>query len=67
MCAIIGGFHLSGPIFEPLISATTEALAGFDARYIVPAHCTGLKAVHALASAMPDAFIQNSVGTRFEF
>ena len=65
--AVLGGFHLSGPIFEPIIQATTQALAALDPRYIVPAHCTGYKAVHDLAAAMPDAFIQNSVGTRFEF
>jgi 7,8-dihydropterin-6-yl-methyl-4-(beta-D-ribofuranosyl)aminobenzene 5'-phosphate synthase len=65
--AVLGGFHLSGPIFEPIIQATTQALAALNPRHIVPAHCTGYKAVHALAAAMPDAFIQNSVGTRFEF
>ena len=65
--AVLGGFHLSGPIFEPIIRATTQALAALNPRHIVPAHCTGYKAVHALAAAMPDAFIQNSVGTRFEF
>ncbi len=27
---------------------------------------TGRRAVHALAAQFPDAFIQNSVGTRFE-
>ena len=27
--AVIGGFHLSGPLFEPIIAPTTEALAGF--------------------------------------
>lgn len=65
--AVIGGFHLSGPVFEPRIDRTVAALTGLDPRYVVPAHCTGWRAVHAIASAMPDAFIQNSVGTRFEF
>ena len=65
--AVLGGFHLSGPTFEPIIPATTKALADFAPKYVVPAHCTGFKAVHALAAAMPDAFIQNSVGTTFEF
>jgi 7,8-dihydropterin-6-yl-methyl-4-(beta-D-ribofuranosyl)aminobenzene 5'-phosphate synthase len=32
-----------------------------------PCHCTGWRAIHAIAAAYPDAFIQNSVGTRFEF
>jgi len=64
--AVLGGFHLSVPVFEPIISATCEALATFAPEVVVPAHCTGWRAVHALAATLPDAFIQNSVGTRFE-
>jgi len=33
---------------------------------IVPAHCTGWKAIHTFARQLPDAFIPNSVGTTFE-
>jgi 7,8-dihydropterin-6-yl-methyl-4-(beta-D-ribofuranosyl)aminobenzene 5'-phosphate synthase len=65
--AVIGGFHLSGPLFEPIIAPTAEALAGFAPDHLVPCHCTGWRAIHALAARFPDAFIQNSVGTRFEF
>ena len=64
--AVIGGFHLNGPLFEPIIPATCKALAGLAPQVIVPAHCTGWRAVHALAASFPEAFIQNSVGTRFE-
>jgi 7,8-dihydropterin-6-yl-methyl-4-(beta-D-ribofuranosyl)aminobenzene 5'-phosphate synthase len=64
--AVIGGFHLNGPLFEPIIPATCEALAKLAPEAIVPAHCTGWRAVHALAAQFPDAFIQNSVGTRYE-
>jgi 7,8-dihydropterin-6-yl-methyl-4-(beta-D-ribofuranosyl)aminobenzene 5'-phosphate synthase len=64
--AVIGGFHLNGPLFEPIIPATCQALAEMAPQVIVPAHCTGWRATHALAAAFPDAFIQNSVGTRFE-
>jgi len=64
--AVIGGFHLNGPLFEPIIPATCRALAEMAPAVIVPAHCTGWRATHALAAAFPDAFIQNSVGTRFE-
>jgi 7,8-dihydropterin-6-yl-methyl-4-(beta-D-ribofuranosyl)aminobenzene 5'-phosphate synthase len=64
--AIIGGFHLGGPLFEPIIPDVCTALAAFSPQIIVPAHCTGWKAVHALAAQFPNAFIQNSVGTRFE-
>ena len=64
--AIIGGFHLNGPLFEPIIPAACEALAEIAPEVIVPAHCTGWRATHTLAATFPDAFIQNSVGTRFE-
>ena len=64
--AVIGGFHLNGPLFEPIIPATCQELASLSPQVIVPAHCTGWRATHALAAAFPDAFIQNSVGTRYE-
>ncbi len=65
--AVIGGFHLSGPLFEPLIAPTCDALAALAPDYIVPSHCTGWRAIHAIAARLPGAFIQNSVGTRFAF
>jgi 7,8-dihydropterin-6-yl-methyl-4-(beta-D-ribofuranosyl)aminobenzene 5'-phosphate synthase len=65
--AVIGGFHLSGALFDPIVDATVDALAGIAPDVLVPAHCTGLRAVRAIASRFPDAFIQTSVGTRFEF
>jgi 7,8-dihydropterin-6-yl-methyl-4-(beta-D-ribofuranosyl)aminobenzene 5'-phosphate synthase len=64
--AVIGGFHLNGPFFEPIIPATCAALQQLAPQVIVPAHCTGWKAQVALAAAFPDAFIQNTVGTRYE-
>jgi 7,8-dihydropterin-6-yl-methyl-4-(beta-D-ribofuranosyl)aminobenzene 5'-phosphate synthase len=63
--AVIGGFHLTGGLFEPIIPATIEALKKIGPRYLVPCHCTGWSATHRIASAMPDAFIPNSVGTSF--
>ncbi|MGI8680697.1 MAG: MBL fold metallo-hydrolase [Mycobacteriales bacterium] len=66
ICAIIGGFHLNGPIFEPLIPKICEAFAGFAPDVIVPAHCTGWRAIHRLAALFPAAFVPNSVGTRIE-
>jgi 7,8-dihydropterin-6-yl-methyl-4-(beta-D-ribofuranosyl)aminobenzene 5'-phosphate synthase len=64
---VIGGFHLSGPFFEKVIEPTCEALAAFEPDHLVPCHCTGWRATHAIAARFPDAFIQNSVGTRFVF
>ena len=65
--AVIGGFHLTGPLFEPLIEPTCDGLEQFAPDHLVPSHCTGWKAMHALAARFPEAFIQNTVGTRFEF
>ena len=65
--AVIGGFHLSGPLYERIIAPTIDALADFAPDYLVPSHCTGWRAIHAIAARCPDAFIPNSVGTRFEF
>jgi len=64
--AIIGGFHLTGPLFEPRIDATCQALQALAPEIIVPAHCTGWRATHALAARLPDAFLQNSVGTAYQ-
>ena len=63
--AVIGGFHLTGALFEPLIPPTVAALKELNPALIVPAHCTGWKATHALARELPQAFVPNSVGTRF--
>jgi len=65
LSGLLGGFHLSGPTFEPIIEPTVAALRELALDVIVPAHCTGWRAQHRLASELPDAFIPNSVGTRF--
>ncbi len=63
--AVLGGFHLNGPLFEPIIPATLDALEQLEPDIVVPAHCTGWRAVHAIAARFPWQFIQNSVGTTF--
>src|SRR3954471_22338827 len=63
VAAVIGGFHLSGPMFEPIIDATVDALADLSPALLVPAHCTGWRAVHRLAARFPDAFVMSTVGT----
>ena len=67
VAGLIGGFHLTGGLFEPLIPETVADIGAVGIDRIVPAHCTGWRAVHALARTMPDAFVQPSVGTTFEF
>ena len=63
--AVIGGFHLTGALFERIIPQTVAALKELSPAVIVPAHCTGWKATHALARELPEAFVPNCVGTRF--
>jgi 7,8-dihydropterin-6-yl-methyl-4-(beta-D-ribofuranosyl)aminobenzene 5'-phosphate synthase len=63
--ALLGGFHLSGPAFEPLIPRVLDDLAAMDPGVLVPAHCTGWRAQHAMSARFPDAFVPNSVGTSF--
>ena len=66
LCAVIGGFHLSGPIFEPIIDRTCADLAALDPAIVVPGHCTGWRGQHALARVFGERFVPSCVGTRFE-
>jgi 7,8-dihydropterin-6-yl-methyl-4-(beta-D-ribofuranosyl)aminobenzene 5'-phosphate synthase len=61
--ALLGGFHLSGPLFEPLIPRVLDDLAALDPGVLVPAHCTGWRAQHAMSARFPDAYVPNAVGT----
>ena len=61
--AVLGGFHLrAGPIVEPTVTALVELAPSV----LVPAHCTSWQAQQALATALPEAFHPNAVGSRFE-
>jgi len=61
--AVLGGFHLAGPFFEPIIGDTLDALKAMDPKVVVPMHCTGWKAIHRFEEAFPCVFILNSVGS----
>ena len=63
LAGLLGGFHLSGPAFEPVIEPTVAALRELSPELIVPAHCTGWRAQHRLGAALPSAFVPNAVGT----
>jgi 7,8-dihydropterin-6-yl-methyl-4-(beta-D-ribofuranosyl)aminobenzene 5'-phosphate synthase len=64
--AVMGGLHLNGPVFEPLIPRVLDDLSAMTPSVIVPAHCTGWRAQHAIGARFGDAFIPNSVGSRFD-
>ena len=63
--AVLGGFHLNGPHFEPLIPRVLDDLAALSPSVVVPAHCTGWRAQHAMGARFGEAFVPNTVGTRF--
>ena len=65
--AVLGGFHLTGGIFEKVIPATVAELQKIKPTYLMPGHCTGWSAIHQIANAMPEAFIPNNVGTTLLF
>ena len=65
--AVIGRMHLTGGIFEPIIPRTIDELEQLKPNFIIPCHCSGLKAITEIAKNMPNAFIQNSVGTNYIF
>ena len=54
--AVMGGFHLSGEN-EALIPQTVRDLGGFGLDLIIPAHCTGWRAVNALERAYGEPMV----------
>lgn len=64
---VVGGLHLSGSN-ESIIPQTVEALAGFGLAVIAAGHCTGWRAITALANAFGDgALVPLAAGKRFAF
>lgn len=64
---IMGGFHLTGPAFEPIIDDTVKSLKHIAPDYVIPTHCTGRKAILATEKAMPSQFLENMSGTKLTF
>jgi len=63
---VLGGFHLSGGN-ERIIPETVAALRAFELKTIAAAHCTGWRAVNALANAFGDAVAPAAVGKVYRF
>lgn len=63
--AVLGGFHLSGPAFAPIVERTIAELQRVDPEVVVPMHCTGWNSTKRLAEAFDRRFILNSVGTTY--
>jgi len=65
--AVLGGFHLTGRIFDPIIQPTIDEMKMIGPDYVVPMHCTGWKAINRFAEEMPEQFLLNTVGTTYVF
>jgi 7,8-dihydropterin-6-yl-methyl-4-(beta-D-ribofuranosyl)aminobenzene 5'-phosphate synthase len=66
--AVMGGFHLSGAEVEPVIPETIRDMQAFGLKRIIPAHCTGWRAVNALANAFGEPLVvPSAVGRHFAF
>jgi 7,8-dihydropterin-6-yl-methyl-4-(beta-D-ribofuranosyl)aminobenzene 5'-phosphate synthase len=65
--AALGGLHLAGPN-EAVIPQTVEGLRSFDLKNIAAGHCTGWRAMTALANTFGDSVLAPSaVGKRYMF
>ena len=65
-CDRVGEAHLGG-VMEHLIPQTVEALKPFDIQNLITGHCTGWRALHALADAYGERVSQSAVGTSYLF
>ena len=63
---VMGGLHLGG-VMEAIIPDTVEGLRPFHIKHIITGHCTGWRALHALANAFGEVVSQSAVGTTYTF
>jgi 7,8-dihydropterin-6-yl-methyl-4-(beta-D-ribofuranosyl)aminobenzene 5'-phosphate synthase len=66
IAAVIGGMHL-GSASDERIARTVVALGALDIGRVVPTHCTGLRALAALAAGLGGRCVFGEVGASFEF
>ncbi len=66
--AVMGGFHLSGRAVEKIIPQTVKDMEQFNLKMIIPAHCTGWRAVNALGNRFGDGIVvPSAVGRIYDF
>ena len=63
---VMGGLHLGG-VMERNIPDSVDGLRTFNIANIITGHCTGWRALHALATALGDTVSQSAVGTTYTF
>tara|TARA_Y100000590_G_scaffold181422_1_gene206801 strand:- start:970 stop:1953 length:984 start_codon:yes stop_codon:yes gene_type:complete len=65
--AIIGGFHLPDTLNPMVIENTVSDIKNLNPDWLIPAHCTGQKAIMSLMKNHSQSMIQNSVGSQYKF
>jgi 7,8-dihydropterin-6-yl-methyl-4-(beta-D-ribofuranosyl)aminobenzene 5'-phosphate synthase len=65
--AVLGGFHLTGPLFEPVIPQTIAGIQSSSPDWVVPMHCTGWNAITQFAGAFREKCMLNTVGSTYTF
>jgi 7,8-dihydropterin-6-yl-methyl-4-(beta-D-ribofuranosyl)aminobenzene 5'-phosphate synthase len=64
---VFGGLHLVGSL-EKIIAETVDNLKTFEPKQLVPAHCTGWRALVALVNAFGEqVVVPSQVGSRYTF
>ena len=61
---VMGGLHLSG-VTEKVIPETVADLQRFGLKLLAPGHCTGWRAVSAMAKVFGDELVPSAVGKRY--
>jgi 7,8-dihydropterin-6-yl-methyl-4-(beta-D-ribofuranosyl)aminobenzene 5'-phosphate synthase len=61
---VMGGLHLSGAT-EKVIPDTIDDLQGFGLKLVAPGHCTGWRAIAAMARVFGEELVPSAVGKRY--
>ncbi len=61
---VMGGLHLSG-VTEKIIPETINDLRSFNLKLLAPGHCTGWRALTAMAKVFGDELVPSAVGKRY--
>ena len=61
---VMGGLHLSG-VTEKIIPDTVSDLKSFGLKLLAPGHCTGWRALTAMAKVFGDELVPSAVGKKY--